>query len=61
MKTPIIYMFPACPFCQRVTSFAAMQNIELEYRDVRENPEFRQELIELSGKTQVPFLVDEEK
>ena len=60
MKEVTLYMFAACPFCQRVLDFAAMHNIELEIKDVRENESFREELISLWGKKQVPFLRDEE-
>jgi len=47
MKKPTLYMFVACPFCQRVLDYAAMHNIELEIKDVRENEAYREELIAL--------------
>lgn len=53
-------MFAACPFCQRVLDFCVMHSIDLEIKDVRENEDFREELIVLWGKKQVPFLSDED-
>ena len=32
-------------------------NITLEKRDTMQNPNFRQELLEVGGKTQVPCLI----
>lgn len=61
MKNLELYMFAACPFCQRVVSFAAMNNISLELKDVREDEKFKAELLKKGGKKQVPFLVDVSK
>lgn len=61
MNIPILYMFPMCPYCIRVMNFAKNNNIELELRDIQKNNIFRQELIEISGITQVPYLMDEKK
>jgi glutathione S-transferase len=57
-----LYLDPACPFCMKVVRFADQAGIELEHREISlwaDSPT-KQELIELGGKSQVPFLVDEE-
>lgn len=59
-----IYYFPECPFCQRVLQKIEELNLKsgkdiqliLAYPGTKE----RKELVELGGKSQVPFLVDGE-
>ncbi len=51
-----------CPFCQRVLQFIESKGIPYEAKEMSlrsESPE-RDELIRLSGRTQVPYLVDPE-
>ncbi len=58
-----LYYDRACPFCQRVLQFMDAKGISFEHKELSlrgESPE-RDELIELSGRTQVPFLVDTER
>ena len=45
-----------CPYCQKVLTFIEENNISLELKDVSGNPEARQELMTVGGKTQVPCL-----
>jgi glutaredoxin len=47
----------ACPYCQRVRDFLAKENITVPMKDTRENPAYREELIKIGGKPQVPCLV----
>lgn len=57
-----LYFDPSCSFCARVLRFAAQEGIEFEPREISlwmSSPE-KQELIALGGRSQVPFLVDEE-
>ena len=51
-----IYMFPTCPYCRRVMSTADALDVEVEYRNIRKNPEYREELIEARGQKTVPVL-----
>lgn len=56
-----LYYKPSCPFCQRVLQMAENLNVNLELKDVTESEEIMNELIEIGGQKQVPFLVDSEK
>jgi glutathione S-transferase len=62
MKTDhlALYMFAACPYCQRVLHALARLALDLELRDVRIHPEYRQELVEATGRGTVPCLRIEE-
>ncbi len=53
----ILYHFDACPYCAKVRNVINDMDVVLELRDTRENNDFRDELISLTGKTQVPCLV----
>ncbi len=53
----VLYKFDACPFCRRVMAVIEEHHWPVVYRDTRENPQYRQKLIELTGKTQVPCLL----
>lgn len=52
----VLYKFDACPYCQRVMDFLRQHPIPVTYKDIRKEPEYRQELLQLGGKTQVPCL-----
>ena len=56
MPNLILYVSEYCWFCKKVEAFMQENNISLEKRDTMENPNFRQELLEVGGKTQVPCL-----
>jgi glutaredoxin len=51
-----LYMFPTCPYCRRVMSTLDALGVEVEYRNIRQNPEYREELIEARGRKTVPVL-----
>ncbi|MCB0271547.1 MAG: glutathione S-transferase N-terminal domain-containing protein [Bdellovibrionales bacterium] len=55
----ILYYFEACPFCQKVLKMIDELGISdrIDFRDTSEFPTFREELIKLNGRTQVPCLV----
>ena len=53
----ILYHFEACPYCAKVRNAVAELGIELEMRDTRQSEACREELLVLTGKTQVPCLV----
>ena len=52
-----LYHFAGCPYCQRVKDFLSKENISVPMKDIHANPEYRDELIKLGGKGQVPCLV----
>ena len=56
----ILYMKPTCPFSRRVIETAEGLGVELELKDITESEEYEKELMELGGKHQTPFFVDEE-
>jgi glutaredoxin len=51
-----LYMFPTCPYCRRVMSTLDALGVEVEYRNIRQDPEYREELIEARGQKTVPVL-----
>jgi len=61
MTTLTLYHFMGCPYCQRVRDYLAKENITVPMKDTHENPAYRDELIKIGGKPQVPCLVIEEQ
>ena len=57
MTELVLYYMPTCPFCQKVLSFMKKNGIEVALKDTLARQEFRQELLTIGGKTQVPCLV----
>ncbi len=57
MTDLVLYYMPTCPFCQKVTSFMKKNDIEVAMKNTLANQDFRQELLGIGGKTQVPCLV----
>lgn len=53
----VLYYMPTCPFCQKVLGFMKKNDIEVTLKDTLSNESFRQELMKIGGKTQVPCLV----
>ena len=53
----ILYHFEACPYCAKVRAAVKELGVDLEMRDTREEDKCRDELLELTGRTQVPCLV----
>jgi len=60
MKKPIIYISHTCPYCKKVMDFVKENKIDVEYKD-RSDKKIREELVSRAGKTQVPYLVDNNK
>lgn len=54
----ILYSKSACPFCVNVMNFLDDRGIVYEERDVYENDEWMEELMQSGGKRQMPYLVD---
>jgi len=51
-----LFFYPQCPFCQFVLRELQQGNIAVEYCHILENPEFREELIQKTGRGTVPCL-----
>lgn len=52
-----LYHFNACPYCARVREFMKNNGITIPMKNIRENTAYRDELIAIGGKNQVPCLV----
>jgi glutaredoxin len=52
----ILYHAPGCPYCVRVDRVLEELGLEIEHRDVRSQPEHREELRAARGRTTVPVL-----
>ena len=57
MPNMILYHFNGCPYCQRVRDFLSKEGITVAMKDTHENTAYRDELIKIGGKPQVPCLV----
>ncbi len=51
-----LYHFNGCPFCSMVRSAVDNLSIEVELRDIFENPQYRDDLIKARGRATVPVL-----
>ena len=52
-----LYHFIGCPYCQRVKDYLESAKITIPMKDIRQNPAWRDELIKIGGKPQVPCLL----
>lgn len=52
-----LYHFQSCPYCARVRDFLAKEKIDVPMKDTHLNPSFKDELVKIGGKAQVPCLV----
>lgn len=55
-----IYQFYACPFCVKTRRTVHALNLNIEYRDAKNNIEHRTNLLEQGGEIKVPCLRIEE-
>ncbi|MCW8976222.1 MAG: glutaredoxin, partial [Sedimenticola sp.] len=51
-----LYQFKACPFCVKVRRFLKQHTLNIETRDAKGNPQFREELLKGGGEIKVPCL-----
>lgn len=51
-----LFIKRTCPYCAKVRSFMAHNNISIPVKDISSSPEAREELIRVGGKQQVPCL-----
>jgi len=52
----VLYHFPSCPFCQRVQRTLAELGLQIELRDIRAFPAYRDQLERATGDDMVPVL-----
>lgn len=56
-----LYTKSTCPFCHKVKNYLDDKGIAYEEKDIYENDENLDELMEQGGKRQVPYMVDSER
>lgn len=54
-----LFILETCPYSRKVMDFMKVNGIDYKKRDIAE-PDNMAKLIELGGKTQVPFLYDKD-
>ena len=52
----VLYKFDSCPYCRRVMSVIDALNVDMEMRDTRSDRQWQKDLIDKTGRTQVPCL-----
>ncbi|SDK99447.1 glutaredoxin family protein [Halanaerobium congolense] len=53
----VLYYYPTCPYCRKVTRFIDKHDLEeIELKNINQDEEAEAELIEVGGKRQVPCL-----
>ena len=55
-----LYTSDYCPHCKKVEAYLTEQGFEYEHLNVGQNPAYRETVVKLGGKMQIPFLVDQE-
>ena len=56
-----LYVTTYCPYCHKVRARLDAAGIPYEVRNVQENSVWREDVLALGGKMQVPFLLDTER
>jgi glutaredoxin len=57
MKNVTLYHFESCPYCGKVRHYLNKRGISIPMKDTHKDARYRQELIAIGGKPQVPCLV----
>ena len=52
-----LYYLPSCPYCRKVLHALDELGAKIPMKNIHENDEYRQELLKIGGKGQVPCLV----
>lgn len=52
----VLYKFDSCPYCVRVMVHAKKLGLELDVRDTRRDRANHAEMVQRTGRTQVPLL-----
>lgn len=57
MSNLILYYYPTCPYCKKVTRFIEKHNLnKIELKNINQDEQAEKELIKVGGKRQVPCL-----
>jgi len=58
MKVPglSLYHFDGCPYCGRVRQAMSKLSLDIELRDIHQQPKYRDELVAATGRQTVPCL-----
>jgi len=56
-----LYQFKACPFCVKTRRAMKRLGLNIELRDARNDPKWRQQLLAEGGRLQVPCLYNPEE
>lgn len=57
MYNLVLYYYPTCPYCHKVTNLINKHNLEeIELKNINQDEQAESELIEIGGKRQVPCL-----
>lgn len=59
-KNLALYQFQACPFCVKVRREMKRLSLDIELRDSKNNAQYRDELLQHTGKVKAPCLRIEE-
>lgn len=62
MYNLVLYYYPTCPYCRKVTKFIDKNDLDqIELKNINQDQKAESELIEVGGKRQVPCLfIDDE-
>lgn len=52
-----LYYLPSCPYCRKVLRALDELGVKIQMKNIHEKDEYRQELLKIGGKGQVPCLV----
>lgn len=53
----VLYYYPTCPYCRKVTRFIEKNNLtEIKLKNINKDQKAEKKLIEVGGKRQVPCL-----
>ena len=53
----VLYYYPTCPYCRKVTRFINKNDLnQIELKNINQDEQAEAELIEIGGKRQVPCL-----
>ena len=56
-KEIILYSAQMCSDCQKLKAFLDDNELDYEYRDIKEDPQYAKDVEENTGKLGVPYLV----
>lgn len=52
-----LYYFDACPHCKKVLDYIQYHCLPVVLKDIRKEPRYKQELLQIGKKMQVPCLI----